>query len=142
MATPHEAASTAAVTRRCVLIVEDNVLNMKLFSAMLSAQGYDVLQAPNGSSALDLAHVRHPDLIIMDLQLPDMSGLDVTRMLKADDDTRDIAIIATTAYALRGDEEKIRASGCDGYMAKPIAVSNLLDLIETLITRSPPARIA
>ena len=85
---------------------------------------------------------QHPNLIIMDLQLPDMSGLDVTRMLKADDDTRDIAIIATTAYALRGDEEKIRASGCDGYMAKPIAVSNLLDLIETLITRSPPARIA
>ena len=131
-----------ASTRGCVLIVEDNPLNMKLFSAMVGSQGYDVLQAGDGRAALDLARRHHPNLIIMDLQLPDMSGLDVTRMLKADNDTRDIAIIATTAYALRGDEEKIRASGCDGYMAKPIAVSNLLDLIETLITRSPPARIA
>ena len=131
-----------ASTRGCVLIVEDNPLNMKLFSAMVGSQGYDVLQAGDGRAALDLARRHHPNLIIMDLQLPDMSGLDVTRMLKADDDTRDIAIIATTAYALRGDEEKIRASGCDGYMAKPIAVSNLLDLIETLIIRSPPARIA
>ncbi len=131
-----------ASTRGCVLIVEDNPLNMKLFSAMVGSQGYDVLQAGDGRAALDLARRHHPNLIIMDLQLPDMSGLDVTRMLKADDDTRDIAIIATTAYALRGDEEKIRASGCDGYMAKPIAVSNLLDLIDALITRSPPARIA
>jgi two-component system cell cycle response regulator DivK len=78
----------------------------------------------------------------MDLQLPDMSGLDVTRSLKADADTSGIAIIATTAYALRGDEEKIRASGCDGYMAKPIAVSELLDLIELLITLSPRAHTA
>ena len=131
-----------ASARGCVLIVEDNPLNMKLFSAMVGSQGYDVLQAGDGRAALDLARRHHPNLIIMDLQLPDMSGLDVTRMLKADDDTRDIAIIATTAYALRGDEEKIRASGCDGYMAKPIAVSNLLDLIDALITRSPPARIA
>ena len=131
-----------ASTRGNVLIVEDNPLNMKLFSAMVGSQGYDVLQAGDGRAALDLARRHHPNLIIMDLQLPDMSGLDVTRMLKADDDTRDIAIIATTAYALRGDEEKIRASGCDGYMAKPIAVSNLLDLIDALITRSPPARIA
>ena len=131
-----------ASTRGSVLIVEDNPLNMKLFSAMVGSQGYDVLQAGDGRAALDLARRHRPNLIIMDLQLPDMSGLDVTRMLKADDDTRDIAIIATTAYALRGDEEKIRASGCDGYMAKPIAVSNLLDLIDALITRSPPARIA
>ena len=128
-----------ASARGCVLIVEDNPLNMKLFSAMVGSQGYDVLQAGDGRAALDLARRHHPNLIIMELQLPDMSGLDVTRMLKADDDTRDIAIIATTAYALRGDEEKIRASGCDGYMAKPIAVSNLLDLIDALITRSPPA---
>ena len=131
-----------ASTRGCVLIVEDNPLNMKLFAAMVRSQGYDVLEASDGRTALDLARQQHPNLIIMDLQLPDMSGLDVTRSLKADAGTRDIAIIATTAYALRGDEEKIRASGCDGYMAKPIAVSNLLDLIETLITRSPPARIA
>jgi two-component system cell cycle response regulator DivK len=116
---------------------------MKLFSAMIESQDYDVLQASDGRAALDLAHQLHPDLIIMDLQLPDMSGLDVTRSLKADSDTRDIAIIATTAYALRGDEEKIQASGCDGYMAKPISVSDLLELIETLmITRSPRAHTA
>ena len=142
MATPEPSSTVPASTRGCVLIVEDNPLNMKLFSAMVGSQGYDVLQAGDGRAALDLARRHHPNLIIMDLQLPDMSGLDVTRMLKADDDTRDIAIIATTAYALRGDEEKIRASGCDGYMAKPIAVSNLPDLIDALITRSPPARIA
>jgi len=131
-----------ASRRRCVLIVEDNALNMKLFSAMIASQGYDVLQAGNGRGALEIARQQHPDLIIMDLQLPDMSGLDVTRSLKAGEDTRDIAIIATTAYALRGDEEKIRASGCDGYMAKPIAVSEFLGLIDSLITRPPPAGTA
>jgi two-component system cell cycle response regulator DivK len=142
MAIPEPSSAVPVSARGCVLIVEDNPLNMKLFAAMVGSQGYDVLQASDGRAALDLAHRQHPNLIIMDLQLPDMSGLDVTRSLKADDDTRDIAIIATTAYALRGDEETIQASGCDGYMAKPIAVSDLLDLIETLITRSPPARIA
>jgi len=130
-----EPPPTPARAGKCVLIVEDNLLNMKLFSAMVESQGYDVLQAGDGRAALDLAHRQHPDLIIMDLQLPDMSGLDVTRILKADSNTSDIAIIATTAYALRGDEEKILASGCDGYMAKPIAVSDLLDLIDELITR-------
>ncbi|MGC2411608.1 MAG: response regulator [Stellaceae bacterium] len=134
--------ATPTSPRRCVLIVEDNPLNMKLFTAMIASQGYIVLQASDGRGALDLARREHPDLIIMDLQLPDMSGLDVTRTLKAHAATRDIAIIATTAYALRGDEEKIRASGCDGYMAKPIAVSEFLGLIESLITRPPPAGIA
>src|SRR5579862_4506392 len=132
-----EPSPTLARARKCVLIVEDNLLNMKLFSAMVESQGYDVLAAGDGRAALDLAHRQHPDLIIMDLQLPDMSGLDVTRSLKADSNTSGIAIIATTAYALRGDEERILASGCDGYMAKPIAVSDLLDLIDELITRSP-----
>jgi two-component system, cell cycle response regulator DivK len=141
MAIP-EPSSTPASARKCVLIVEDNLLNMKLFSAMVESQGYDVLQAGDGRAALDLAHRQHPDLIIMDLQLPDMSGLDVTRSLKAASDTSDIAIIATTAYALRGDEEKIQASGCDGYMAKPIAVSELLNLVELLIALSPRADLA
>ena len=135
-------AATAASARRRVLIVEDNALNMKLFSAMIVSQGYEVLQASDGRGALDVARQAHPDLIIMDLQLPDMSGLDVTRSLKADADTRDIAILATTAYALRGDEETIRASGCDGYMAKPIAVSEFLGLIDSLIARLSPAGIA
>jgi two-component system, cell cycle response regulator DivK len=110
---------------------------MKLFSAMIVAQGYEVLQASDGSAALDLARQRHPDLIIMDVQLPDMSGLDVAHNLKVDDDTREIPIIATTAYALRGDEETIRASGCDGYMAKPIAIAEFLELIESFMTPAP-----
>jgi two-component system cell cycle response regulator DivK len=116
-----------------VLVVEDNPLNMKLFCAMIAAQGCEVLQAGTGSRALSLARRRHPDLIIMDLQLPDMSGLDVTHELKAAEDTREIPIIATTAYASHGDEEVIRAAGCDGYMAKPIAISEFLALIESLL---------
>ena len=136
MADPLKAARAAA--RKCVLIVEDNPLNMKLFTAMISAQGYRVLQASDGSHGLDLAHRQHPDLIIMDIQLPGgMSGLEVTHSLKADDTTRDIPIIATTAFALRGDEEKILASGCDGYMAKPIAISEFLEMIEAFIIRRP-----
>jgi two-component system cell cycle response regulator DivK len=119
-----------------VLVVEDNSLNMKLFCAMIASQGYDVLQAHDGPDGIALAHQQHPDLIIMDLQLPTMSGLDALQSLKADDVTRNIPIIATTAYAARGEEEKIRASGCDGYMAKPIAVSEFLDLIASFV--SPP----
>jgi two-component system, cell cycle response regulator DivK len=137
MAVPQPAA-----VRRCVLIVEDNPLNMKLFSAMLAAQGYAVLQATDGPTGLDLARRRHPDLIIMDVQLPGLSGLDVTHSLKADDATRDIPIIATTAFALRGDEEKIRASGCDGYMAKPIAISEFLELVESFMMKAPRAHFA
>jgi two-component system cell cycle response regulator DivK len=122
-----------ATAGKCVLIVEDNPLNMKLFSAMVAAQGCQVLQAMEGPRGLDLAYQEHPDLIIMDVQLPGgMSGLDVTHNLKADPATRDIPIIVTTAY---GYDEEIRASGCDGYMAKPIAISEFLELVETLLTR-------
>src|SRR2546426_1067734 len=110
---------------------------MKLFSAMIASQGYDVLEAQDAPGGIEIAHRQHPDLIIMDVQLPGMSGLEATEHLKADDDTRDIPIIATTAYAMRGDEEKIRASGCDGYMAKPIAVSEFLALIESFVLQSP-----
>src|SRR5579862_3177435 len=129
-----------AAAGKCVLIVEDNPLNMKLFSAMVAAQGYQVLQATDGARGLYLAHRRHPDLIIMDIQLPGMSGIEVTHSLKADDDTRDIPIIATTAFALRGDEETIRASGCDGYMAKPIAISQFLEMLEAFIIRRHEAQ--
>ena len=141
MAIPEPPAAVPGNARPRVLIVEDDPLNMRLFCAMVDSQGYDVLQAHDGRSALELARQHQPDLIIMDLRLPDMSGLDVTRSLKADAATRDIAIVATTAHAVRGDERNIRASGCDGYMAKPIAVSQLLDLIEALLTRSPPGRL-
>jgi two-component system cell cycle response regulator DivK len=119
-----------------VLIVEDNILNMKLFAAMLASQGYDVLQAHDGPRGLAMAQQQHPDLIIMDVQLPGMSGLEVTQNLKANDATRGIPIIATTAFALRGDEEKIMASGCDSYMAKPIAISEFLALVASLLIRA------
>jgi two-component system cell cycle response regulator DivK len=112
---------------------------MKLFAAMILSQGYEVLQASDGLGGIDLAHRQHPDLIIMDIQLPGMSGLDVTHSLKADADTRDIPVIATTAYAQRGDEQKIRESGCDGYMAKPIAISEFLDLVRSFMTGSREA---
>jgi two-component system, cell cycle response regulator DivK len=121
---------------RRVLIVEDNILNMKLFAAMLASQGYDVLQAHDGPRGLAMAQQQHPDLIIMDVQLPGMSGLEVTQNLKANDATRGIPIIATTAFALRGDEEKIMASGCDSYMAKPIAISEFLALVDALLIRA------
>lgn len=137
MAAPQPPASNRAGDGRCVLIVEDNALNMKLFSAMIAAQGYEALQARDGSSALELARERHPDLIIMDLQLPDMSGLDVAHSLKRDEDTCEIPIIATTAYALGDDEATIRASGCDAYMAKPIAISEFLELVASFMTRAP-----
>jgi two-component system, cell cycle response regulator DivK len=134
---PAAAGSAPVPVRKCILIVEDNPLNMKLFSAMIAAQGYDVLQAMDGANGLDLAQRQHPDLIIMDIQLPSMSGLDVTRNLKADEATRNIPIIATTAFAMRGDEEMILASGCDAYMAKPIAISQFLELIETYMLNAP-----
>ena len=126
-------AALQAIGRKCVLVVEDNELNMKLFAAMITSLGYEVLQAANGLRALDLAHRRHPDLIVMDLQLPDMSGLDVTHTLKAADDTREIPIIATTAYASLADAQMIRASGCDAYMAKPIAITEFLELVASFI---------
>ena len=131
--------SNPASGRKCILIVEDNPLNMKLFSAMIASQGYDVLQAVDGHQGLAMAQQRHPDLVVMDVQLPGMSGLDVARTLKADDSTRGILIIATTAYALSDDEAKIIDSGCDAYMAKPIAITEFLELIESLMARPSPA---
>jgi two-component system, cell cycle response regulator DivK len=142
MAPPQVSASKPATVRKCVLIIEDNDLNMKLFSAMISADGYEVLQAADGIRGLEMARQRHPDLIIMDIQLPGMSGLDVTQSLKGDEGTREIPIIATTAYALRGDEETIRASGCDAYMAKPIAISEFLELVELFMTRARREQVA
>ena len=127
--------SNPASGRRSVLIVEDNPLNMKLFSAMIASQGYDVLQAIDGHQGLAMAQQHHPHLVIMDVQLPGMSGLEVAQSLKADDNTRDIQIIATTAYMLSDDESKMRDSGCDAYMAKPIAITEFRELIEALMAQ-------
>lgn len=103
-----------------VLVVEDNKANMKLATLLLSHEGYEVLQADNAAEGLVLARERQPALILMDIQLPGMDGLEATRIIKADPATRDIKVIALTAFAMAGDEARIRAAGCDGYMAKPI----------------------
>src|SRR5436305_7142230 len=102
-----------------ILIVEDNELNMKLLNDVLEAYGYEVIQAREGGTALPLARQHRPDLILMDIQLPDMSGLEAVRRLRADEETRAIPIIAVTAFAMAGDERKTLESGCDAYVAKP-----------------------
>jgi len=106
-----------------ILIVEDNPLNLKLVRAVLQHRGYDVKTAVNATSALLALETFHPQLILMDLQLPGTSGLDLTRMLKANAATRDIVIVALTAAAMKGDDVRARAAGCDGYLAKPIDVT-------------------
>ena len=118
------------MTPKTVLIVEDNELNMKLFNDLLEAQGYITIQTRDGMDALRLAHERRPDLVIMDIQLPEVSGLDVTRQLKQDNDLKSIPIIAVTAFAMKGDEEKIREGGCEDYIAKPISVTKFLETVQ------------
>ncbi len=127
-----ESSQTGARAKQAkkVLIVEDNELNMKLFNDLLEAQGYEVIQTRDGLSALDLARRHRPDLILMDIQLPEVSGMDVTRWLKEDENLRHIPVIAVTAFAMKGDEEKIRASGCEGYISKPISVASFLQTID------------
>lgn len=114
---------------KTVLIVEDNDLNMKLFNDLLQANGYATLQTKDGREAMDLVRVHRPDLILMDIQLPEVSGLEITRMLKNDAELKAIPVIAVTAFAMKGDEEKIREGGCEGYIAKPISVVNFLETI-------------
>ncbi len=117
---------------KTILIVEDTELNMKLLNDLLQAQGYDTLQSVDGKDTLQLAKEHHPDLIIMDIQLPEVSGMEYTKMLKADEGLKDIPVLAVTAFALKGDEEKILEVGCDGYIAKPISVPHFLETVANL----------
>jgi len=119
--------------RKKVLIVEDNDLNMKLFNDLLVAHGYGTLQTRDGIEALALARQHRPDLILMDIQLPEVSGLQVTQWIKKDADLRMIPIIAVTAFAMKGDEEKIRDGGCEAYIAKPISVASFLRTVERFL---------
>ena len=116
-----------------VMIVEDNELNMKLFNDLLEAQGYEVIQTNDGTKALDLARSTRPDLILMDIQLPEVSGLDVTKWLKADQELASIPVIAITAFAMKGDEERIRAGGCQAYISKPISVVKFLETVKEYV---------
>lgn len=109
-----------------VLIVEDNAANMKLVTFLLESAGHTVLTATNAEAGLKLAGAEHPNLILMDIQLPGMDGLEAVLMLKADANTCSIPVIALTALAMPGDEERIRAAGCDGYIAKPIRYQEFL----------------
>lgn len=118
---------------KTVLIVEDNELNMKLFHDLLEAHGYNILQTKDGMEALRLAREHHPDLILMDIQLPEVSGLEVTKWIKEDDNLKSIPVVAVTAFAMKGDEEKIREGGCEAYIAKPISVTNFLETVERFL---------
>ncbi|MFN0263847.1 response regulator [Tepidamorphus sp. 3E244] len=116
-----------------VMIVEDNELNMKLFHDLLKANGYDVVGTRDGREAVDLARRELPDLILMDIQLPEVSGLDVTAWLKEDDNLRHIPVIAVTAFAMKGDEERIREGGCEAYISKPISVGKFIETVKQFL---------
>jgi two-component system cell cycle response regulator DivK len=128
------ALATAGQRKKKVLIVEDNELNMKLFHDLVEACGHEILETHDGIEALRLAREHRPDLILMDIQLPEVSGLEVTRWLKADEELRDIPVVAVTAFAMRGDEERIKSGGCEAYIAKPISVANFLQTVERFLS--------
>jgi two-component system cell cycle response regulator DivK len=118
---------------KTVLIVEDNELNMKLFHDLLDAQGYRILQTKDGMEALDIAREHRPDLILMDIQLPEVSGLEVTKWLKEDASLRSIPVVAVTAFAMKGDEEAIRQGGCEAYLSKPISVAGFIETVRKFL---------
>jgi len=123
--------------RKRILVVEDHQLSLTLLKQLLGVHGYEILETPEGLQAIDIARDEQPDLILMDIGLPDICGLDVTRLLKQDDQTKTIPIIAVTALATPEDEKKGLESGCDAYIAKPIALGNLLRIIESFLSSVP-----
>ncbi|WP_157140789.1 response regulator, partial [Candidatus Liberibacter asiaticus] len=113
-----------------VMIVEDNELNMKLFRDLIETSGYIALQTRNGMEALELARQHKPDVIIMDIQLQEISGLEITKQIKEDSELQEIPVIAVTAFAMKGDEERIRKGGCEAYISKPISLSIFMETIK------------
>jgi two-component system cell cycle response regulator DivK len=136
------------VTRGRVLVVDDNELTVELVTFVLSEDGFDVESARDAAEALMRIALAPPDLILMDVQMPGMNGVDLTRQLKADPATQHVPIVAFTAYAMKGDEAKLRAAGCDGYLSKPIDVATFASKVATFLepkkpfdaTRSDPHR--
>ncbi|HEY4304446.1 MAG TPA: response regulator [Gemmatimonadaceae bacterium] len=120
-----------------ILIVEDNETNMQLSSFLLETANYAVLKARTAEVGVVLARAQHPDLILMDIQLPGMDGLQATALLKADEATRSIPVLALTALAMKGDEERIRAAGCDGYIAKPLDYKSFLAEVKSRLAGGP-----
>ena len=127
---------------KTVLVVEDNDLNMKLFHDVLEAHGYNVLQAKDGMESLRMAREHRPDLIIMDIQLPDVSGLEVAKWLKDDETLKSIPVIAITAFAMAGDKEKFLEGGCDAYIGKPFSIPDFLQTVERFAKRPVAEREA
>jgi two-component system cell cycle response regulator DivK len=117
-----------------ILVVEDNELNMRLFHDLLKAHGYDILKAHDGLEGLQMAREHRPDLILMDIQLPGISGLAASKSIKEDDVLKTIPIIAVTAFAMKGDEDKIRDAGCDAYIAKPISAPSFLKTVKDFLS--------
>ena len=120
-----------------VLIIEDNPANMTLGTFLLQSAGHSVLAARDAETGLTLARAEQPDLVLMDIQLPGMDGLEATALLKGDEATREIPVVALTALAMKGDEERIRAAGCDGYIAKPLAYRDFLATISWHLAKAP-----
>ena len=129
----HSESQEPRTMTKTVLIVEDNELNMKLFHDLLDSDGYEVIQTRDGLKALDLARAHKPDLILMDIQLPEVSGLEVTGWIKGDPDLKGIPVVAVTAFAMKGDEERIRAGGCEAYISKPITIQSFLETVKRFI---------
>ena len=121
-----------------ILVVEDNHANMKLATLLLGHAGYQVLNAETAAEGIAVAREHMPDLILMDIQLPGMDGLEATRLLKGDEATRTIKVVALTAFAMKGDDERMLAAGCDGYIAKPIEYKNFLAQVAKLLTEDGP----
>ncbi len=118
-----------------IVLVEDNVMNRRLAQFLLKSQGYTVYEATNGKEALELVKAHLPDLVLMDLQLPELDGFTTTRMLKQDATTKDIPVVALTAYAMKGDAERALEAGCDGYIAKPIDKKEFLEMVASYLER-------
>ncbi|KGB27204.1 chemotaxis protein CheY [Candidatus Liberibacter solanacearum] len=116
-----------------VMIVEDNELNMKLFRDLIETSGYMSIQTRSGLEALEIARQHKPDIIIMDIQLPEISGLEITKQIKEDNELQDIPVIAVTAFAMKGDEERIRKGGCEAYISKSISLSIFMETIKKYI---------
>ncbi len=119
-----------------ILVIEDNPANMKLAVLLLDKAGHDVLTAIDAEAGLTMARIEQPQLILMDIQLPGMDGLEATRLLKLDAATSGIPVIALTALAMKGDEERIRAAGCDGYIAKPLDYKGFLSTVTAQLARA------
>lgn len=126
-------ALTKTKPAKKILIIEDNVMNMKLFHDLLEAHGYEIIETDDGSNVVNLAREVKPDLVLMDIQLPEVSGLDIIRQMKSVEGVRDIPVIAVTAFAMKDNEAEIMASGCNAYVAKPISIEPFLEIVQKFL---------